>query len=167
VDQTWTRRRHPSATFLQATTLLFGLAVLTVLVLEPHVEGRNTEATLAEIYLHDPFLLFVYVGAIPLFLALFQAFKLIGYIGSGDRAFSASSLRAARLVRIDVSVTIGFVVVGVIILLMVGDERPVALFLGLVPTIALLTIAAAAALVERLIQRGLALQTGHEGRPDY
>lgn len=159
------RLRHsgrPSTAFLRAVTVLVGLVVLAGLVFEPHVEGRNLHATPAEIYLHDPFLLFVYVGSIPFFIALFQAFKLLGYVGSGESAFSAHSLRASRRIRDGARVTIGFVVVGVVILMFVGEERPVALFLGLLPTLALLTVASSAALFERLLQRAVDLQAEND-----
>ena len=153
---------RPSMMFLRAVTVLVGLVVLAGLVFEPHVEGRNMDATPAEIYLHDPFLLFVYVGSIPFFMALFQAFRLLGYVGSGESAFSVHSLRASRLIRDGARVTIGFVVVGVVILMFVGEERPVALFLGLIPTLALLTIASSAALFERLLQRAVDLQAEND-----
>jgi hypothetical protein len=153
---------RPSTTFLQAVTVLVGLGVLALLLFEPHVEGRNASATLVEIYFHDPFLLFVYAGSIPFFIALFHAFKLLGYVGSDDGAFSARSVTAARRIRDCARATIGFVVVGVIILMFVGDERTVALFLGLLPTLALLTLAASAALFERLLQRAVDLQSDND-----
>jgi Protein of unknown function (DUF2975) len=156
------RMGRPSTTFLQAVTVLLGLSVLALLLFEPHVEGRNTTATSVETYFHDPFLLFVYAGSIPFFIALFQAIKLLGYVGSDEGAFSARSVRAAQHIRDCARVTIGFVVVGVIILMFVGDERTVALFLGLVPTLALLTLAASAALFERLLQRAVDLQSDND-----
>ncbi|MEZ5409826.1 MAG: DUF2975 domain-containing protein [Acidimicrobiales bacterium] len=140
--------------------MLVGLVVLAVLVLEPQVEGRNVDATLVEIYLHDPFLLFVYTGSIPFFLALFEAFKLLGYVETS--AFSARSVRSARLIRDCARVTIGFVVVGATFLLITGEDRPVALFLGLVPTVALLTVASSAAVFERLLERAVDLQSDND-----
>jgi hypothetical protein len=151
-----------STNFLQAVTVLVGLGVLALLLFEPHVEGRNATATSGEIYFHDPFLLFVYVGSIPFFIALFQAFKLLGYVGSDEGAFSARSVTAARRIRDCARITIGFVAVGVVILLITGDERTVALFLGLVPTLALLTLAASATLFERLLQRAVDLQSDND-----
>ncbi len=153
---------RPSTVLLRAVTVLVGVVVLAGLLFEPHVEGRNTNATLVEIYFHDPFLWFVYVGSIPFFMALFQGFKLLGFIGTGESAFSVHSLRASRLIRDCARVTIGFVVVGVVILLFVGDEPPVALFLGLVPTVVLLTIASSASLFERLLQRAVELQSEND-----
>lgn len=142
--------------------MLIGCVVLAVLLFEPHVEGRNANATLVDIYFRDPFLVFVYIGSIPFFVALFRTFKLLGYIVSGDSGFSTHSLRAAQRIRSWARVTLAFVVVGVSILIVTGDERPVALFVGLVPTIALLTIVSSAALFERLLQRGLQLQTDND-----
>lgn len=155
-------RRIPSTAFLRVVIVLVGIVVFAVLVFEPHVEGRNADATLGEIYLHDPFLLFVYLGSIPFFVALFHAFKLVGFVGSGASAFSSQSLKASRRIRDAARVTIGFVVTGVVILLLIGEDRPVALFLGLVPTLALLTIASSAALFERLLQRAADLQSDHD-----
>jgi hypothetical protein len=151
-----------STAFLQAVTVLVGLGVLFLLLLEPQVEGKNADATFTEIYLRDPFVLFVYVGSIPFFIALFQAFKLLGYVGSDQGAFSARSVRAARLIRECARVTIGFVAVGVVVLMFVGDERTLALFLGLLPTFGLLTLCASAALLERLLQRAVDLQTDND-----
>jgi hypothetical protein len=153
------RPSRPSTAFLQAVTVVVGVMVLTALVFEPHLEGRNTNATLVDIYFRDPFLLFVYVGSIPFFVTLCHTFRLLGHVGSGDRRLSWHSLRAAQLIRSWVRVTLGFVAVGVAILMITGDERPVALFLGLVPTMPLLTIAWSAASFERLLQRRIDLQT--------
>jgi hypothetical protein len=45
---------------------------------EPHVEGVNAHATLFEKYF-NPFVVYAYVASIPFFVALYQAFKVLGY----------------------------------------------------------------------------------------
>ncbi len=49
--------------------VFLGIGALGFLLWEPHLEGRNAHATTFEIYFHDPFLAYVYVGSIPFFVA--------------------------------------------------------------------------------------------------
>ena len=44
------------AEFLQFLIVLVAVATLALLLWEPHLEGRNANATLFEIYFHDPIL---------------------------------------------------------------------------------------------------------------
>ena len=73
--------------FLQAAIGIIAMGALALLLWEPHVEGRNAHASLFEIYFKDPFLAFAYVASIPFFAGLYQAFKVLGYIGQ-EKAFS-------------------------------------------------------------------------------
>src|ERR1044072_5143802 len=80
--------------FLQAVIVLIGIGSLALMLWEPHIEGRNAHATLFEIYFKDPFLAYAYLASTPFFVALYQAFKLLGYIKqnkafAGDRESSA------------------------------------------------------------------------------
>ena len=84
--------------FLQVVVVLIGIAALVWMLWEPHLEGRNAHATVFEIYFKDPFLAYAYFGSIAFFVALFQAFKLLGYVGS-NRAFSPDSVRALRTIK--------------------------------------------------------------------
>ncbi len=52
------------AWFLQVVIVLLGLGALGFLLGEPHLEGRNAHATVFEIYFHDPFLAYAYLGAV-------------------------------------------------------------------------------------------------------
>ena len=65
--------------FLQVIVVALGIGAVALLLWEPHIEGRNAHATNFEIYFKDPFLVLVYIGSIPFFAALYQAFKLLGY----------------------------------------------------------------------------------------
>ena len=84
------RRRGPTI-FLQAVIALIGIGALALMLWEPHIEGRNAHATLLEIYFKDPFLAYAYLSSIPFFVALYQAIKVLGYIGENN-AFSQPTL---------------------------------------------------------------------------
>src|SRR5207237_10769636 len=99
--------------FLQAVIVLIGIGALALMLWEPHVEGRNAHATLFEIYFKDPFLAYAYLASIPFFVALYQAFKVLGYIGE-NKAFSQATVKALRTIKFCALAIIGFVAVGVL-----------------------------------------------------
>lgn len=144
--------RRRSAKVLQVVTVVAGVGVLTVLLWEPHIEGRNAHSTLREIYLRDPFLAYVYAGSIPFFVATHQAFRLLGWVGSRETEPSERAARAARLIRTCAGVTIGFIAVGVVILMFVGEERPPAVLLGILTALPVLLVGASAGASERALR---------------
>lgn len=103
--------KRSSGIALQTAIVLFGTAVLVFLLGEPHLEGRNARATLFEIYFNDAFLAIAYAASIPFFVALYQAFRLIGDAGR-DGAFSRRSVSALRIIRYCALFVIGFVLAG-------------------------------------------------------
>src|SRR5215216_4651835 len=88
-----------SILFLKAVLVLIGIGALALMLWEPHIEGRNAHATLFEIYFNDPFLAYAYIGSIPFFVALYQAFKVLGYAGQ-NQLFSQESVMALRTIKI-------------------------------------------------------------------
>src|SRR5262249_55980907 len=69
-----------STLFLQVVIVLIGIGALALMLWEPTIEGRNAHATLFEIYFKDPFLAYAYVASIAFFAALYQAFRVLGYV---------------------------------------------------------------------------------------
>jgi hypothetical protein len=137
--------------FLQSVVVLVGIAALAFLLWEPRVEGVNANATNFEVYA-DPFIVFVYAGSVPFFIALYQAFRVLGYAAQG-KAFSPEVMSALRTMKRCGAVMVGFVVVGEIFILSSGtDDRPPALFMGMLVTIGSLTIVAMATTLERIAQ---------------
>lgn len=69
-----------SVIFLQLVIVLIGLSVLAFLLIEPHFEGRNANATAFQIYFNDPFLVYAYIASLPFFTILFQTNRLLNSI---------------------------------------------------------------------------------------
>src|SRR5437762_10837601 len=90
--------KRSSTIFLQVVIVLIGIGALALMLWEPHLEGRNAHATLFKIYFKDPFLAYAYIASIAFFVALFQAFTLLGYIGQ-NKVFSLNSVRALRTIK--------------------------------------------------------------------
>src|SRR5688572_26068131 len=100
-----------SILFLKAVLVLIGIGALALMLWEPHIEGRNAHATLFEIYFKDPFLAYAYIASIPLFVGLYQAFKVLGYVGH-NQVFSPVAVRALRTMKFCAMAIIGSVAVG-------------------------------------------------------
>ena len=101
--------KRSSTIFLQVVIVLIGIGALALMLWEPHIEGRNAHATLFEIYFKDPFLAYAYIASIPFFVALYQAFKLLGYVGQ-NKVFSPRSVKALRTIKYCAIALIGFIV---------------------------------------------------------
>ena len=156
--------KSSAALFLQAAMVLTGLGALAFLLWEPHLEGRNAQATTFEIYFKDPFLAYVYVGSTPFFVALYRAFGLFGH-ARRNRAFSQVTVDALRTITHCAMAIIGFVAVGVVIIIVFGDkeDRPAGLFMSLLVTVAAGVVAAVAARFARKLENALRQSEGQRG----
>src|ERR1700746_1239013 len=94
--------------FLRAVVVLVAVGAAALMLWEPRIEGRNAHATNFEIYFKDPFLAYAYIASIPFFVALYQAFKLLGYIGRNE-VFSLRSVKALRTIKKCGVMIVGFV----------------------------------------------------------
>jgi hypothetical protein len=147
--------------FLQAVVVLVGIGALALMLWEPHLEGRNAHATAFEIYFKDPFLAYAYTASIAFFVALFQAFRLLGYAGQ-NRVFSLDSVRALRTIRhcaIGLAVMIGAAVAYLFIAVRGKDDIAGGVAIGVAMTFASVVIATAAALFERLLQNAVDMKS--------
>jgi hypothetical protein len=102
-------KRSP-AILLQFVIVLIGIGALTLMLWEPHLEGRNVHASLFQIYFNDPFLACAYMASIPFFVALYQAFMLLGHIGR-NKVFSLDSVRALRTIKYCALLLVAFLLV--------------------------------------------------------
>src|SRR5688572_4954234 len=97
-----------STLFLQVVIVLVGIGTVALLLWEPHLEGRNVHATLFEIYFKDPFLAYAYTASIAFFVALYQAFKVLGYVRQ-KKTFSQASVKAVRTIKYCAIVLVAFI----------------------------------------------------------
>ena len=154
--------KQSSTIFLQTVIVLIAVGGLAVMLWEPHIEGRNVHATLFEIYFQDPFLAYAYIASIPFFVALYQAFKVLAYVRQ-NKTFSLATVKALRTIKYCAIAIIGFVAVGVI-LIMFGDkdDRPAGVFMRILITFVSIVIAAAAAVFERVLQNAVDIKSEND-----
>jgi hypothetical protein len=145
--------KRPLARLLQYAIVLVGVVALAFLLAEPLFEGRNAHATLNQVYLGDPFLAFAYVGSIPFFVALVQAFRVLGF-AAAQGVFPPTLATSLRNIRYCALAIIGFVAVGeAVIMSNASDDRAGGVFMGLLITVASLAVAAASLFLERRTAR--------------
>ena len=153
-----------STIFLQVVIVLTGIGALALMLWEPHLEGRNVNATLFEIYFKDPFLAYAYIASIPFFVALYQAFKLLGYAGK-NKVFSQATVKALRTIKYCALVTAGSIVAADAYLFIANrgkDDIAGAVSMGIVATFASIVIAAAAAVFERILQNAVDIKSEND-----
>lgn len=145
--------KKSSAVFFQAITVLIGIGALAFMLLEPHLEGRNAHATLYQIYFNDLFLACAYTASIPFFVALYQTFRLFGYLG--HKIFLPQCLKALRTIRYCMITLLCFLVVAEAYLFIVrpGDDIAGGVFIGLLMIFAFSISATAAIMFERTLRR--------------
>ncbi len=148
--------KKSSTIFLQAVIILIGIGTLALMLWEPQIEGRNANATLFQIYFNDPFLAYAYTASITFFVALYQAFKLLGYIGQNN-VFSVNSVRALRTIKYSATLLVSFIVVPVAYLFIVrpGDDIAGGVAMGLFLMFVSAVIGTTAAVFEKLLQSAL------------
>jgi len=154
--------KRSSTIFLQIVIVLIGIGALAFLLWEPHVEGRNAHATLFEMYFKDPFLAYMYIASIPFFVALYQAFKVLGYVRQ-NKTFSPATVKALRTIKYCALAIIGFVAVGVIFMISGDkDDRPAGVFMRILITFPSIVIAAAAGMFEHILQNAVEMKSEND-----
>ncbi|NUM25681.1 MAG: DUF2975 domain-containing protein [Candidatus Buchananbacteria bacterium] len=155
-----------SITFLQIVIVVLGIGALALLLWEPRVEGVNANATtLREIYFDDPFLAYVYIGSIAFFVALYQAFKLLGYIGRSE-VFSHQAVKALRTIKYCALTIIAFLVGAEIYINIVQRrvEEDIAggVMVGLFLIFVSMVVATAAAVFEKTLRTAVEIKTEND-----
>ena len=153
--------KKSSTIFLQVVIVLIGIGALAFMLWEPHVEGRNAHATLFEMYFNS-FLAYAYIASIPFFVALYQAFKVLGYVGQ-NKIFSQAAVKALRTIKYCALAIIGFVAVSVIFMIAGDrDDRPAGVFMRILVTFPSIVVATAAAMFERILQNAVDIKSEND-----
>jgi Protein of unknown function (DUF2975) len=152
------------AIFLQIVIVALGIGTLALLLWEPWIEGVNAHATtLYQIYFDDPFLAFIYLGSIPFFIALYQAIKVLGYVGQG-KVFSQAAVNALRTIKYCALAIIGFVVIEEIFIMLNhgSDDAAGGVFMGVLIIFGSIVVATAAAIFERTLQNAVDIKSEND-----
>lgn len=160
-----TKLKRSSTIFLQVVIVLIGFGALALLLWEPHLEGRNAHATLFQVYFNDPFLVYVYTGSIAFFVALYQAFKLLGYVAR-DEVFSQRSVKALRTIKYCALTLVAFLLGAEAYFSIVqrgkGEDIAGGVMMGLFLIFISVVIATAAAVFEKTLQSAVEMKSEND-----
>ena len=159
--------KKSSTIFLRVVIVFIGIVALAVMIRFPLTEGRAVNLDLLSIYT-DPFIVYGYLASIPFFVALYQAFKLLGYIGQ-NKVFSLNSVKALRTIKYcAIALSILIVMAAIYIRLSfsvksVTDDDPAGFIaVALVATFISVVIATAAAVFEKLLQSAVDIKSEND-----
>ena len=152
-----------STIFLQAIIVLIGIVALAILIRVPLTEGRSENLDLLSIYA-DPFILYGYAASIAFFVALYKAFKLLGYIGQ-NKVFSTNSVGTLKNIKYcAIVLCILIVTAGLYIKISYDKEDDPAGFLAIcfVTTFVSIVVATAAAIFKKILQNAIDMKSEND-----
>ena len=154
--------KKSSIIFLKTVIVLIGIVAIAVMIRFPLTEGRSVNLDLFSIY-SDPFIMYGYIASIPFFVALYQAFKLLGYIGQ-NKVFSLSSVKALRTIKYCAIIqSVLIVMAALYVRISVKDDDPAGFIaMGIVLTFISIVVAAAAAVFQRTLQNAVDIKSENE-----
>ncbi|MGC4234713.1 MAG: DUF2975 domain-containing protein [Niabella sp.] len=155
--------KRTSIVFLQAVIVLIGIVALALLIWFPLTEGRATNLNLINIYL-DPFILYGYTASIAFFVALYKAFKLLGYIGQ-NKVFSVGAVKTLKSIKhCAIILSILILIAGLYIRIFHNKEDDPAGFLAIcmVTIFISIVVATAAAIFEKLLQNAIDMKSEND-----
>ena len=155
--------KRSSTIFLQVVIVLVGIVALAVMIRFPMTEGAAVNKDLFSIYF-NPFIMCGYIASIPFFVALYQGFKLLRYIGQ-NKVFSLRSVKTLRIIKYCAIILSASIVMAALCIRIFHDKSDdPAGFIAMctVTTFISVVIASAAAVFERLLQSALDIKSEND-----
>jgi len=155
--------KKTSTRFLQAVVVLIGFVALLILIRFPLMEGRAANLDLFSVYF-DPFILYGYAASTAFFVALYKAFKLLGYIGQ-NKAFSLDSVGALASIKYCAIILVVLIIAaGIYVVVSHPEDEDPAGFLAMciAATFVSIVVSAAAAIFEKILQNALDMKSEND-----
>ncbi|MBA2937626.1 DUF2975 domain-containing protein [Paenibacillus sp. CGMCC 1.16610] len=156
--------KRGSTLFLKVVLFLIGIPVLALCIyLVPKIANYAVELYPDHGYLDSLVMMDLYATAIPFYLALYQAFKLLGYIDKST-AFSELSVRALKIIKYCAMTFSGLYVIGLPLFYLIAekDDAPGIIVIGLVLIGASIVIAVFAAVLQKLLKEAIDIKSEND-----
>jgi hypothetical protein len=151
-----------STVFLKLAVILIALPVLALCVIGLYWLFKNPVNPNYARILYPP-IAGIYVSAIPFFIALYQAIKLLSYIDKNN-AFSQISVESLKNIK-QCAMTISGIYIAImpfVYLVAEKDDAPGLIIMGMVPIFASMVIAVFAAVLQRLLQDAIDIKSEND-----
>jgi hypothetical protein len=148
--------------FLKIVILLMGVPILAACIFLLPVIIKEAPKTYP-MWVYLPIVIVMYVNAIPYYVALYQAFRLLSFIDK-NKAFSDLSVGALRTIKV-CAMMISILFLAVLPLFFIWgdrDDAPGLVVLGMLFTFAPLVIAVFAAVLQKLLKHAIDIQSEND-----
>lgn len=150
--------------FLKAAVILIGIPVLALCIfLVPEIASFAVDLYPEMTYLKYLVFIDLYASAIPFYIALYQAFRLLCYIDM-NKAFSELSVKALKNIK-NCAIAISIVYVAgmpLFYLLAERDDAPGIILIGLIVIFASIVIAVFAAVLQMLLKEAIDIKSEND-----
>ncbi|WP_241657127.1 DUF2975 domain-containing protein [Halobacillus salinus] len=148
--------------FLKVTVYVLGAAILILSVFWlPWMSGEAAEIEPSLAYLRYPVLVGIYITAVPFFLALYEALRLLKYIDH-QQAFSEAAVHSLRLIKYCALAICSLYAVGSIFLITQSALHPGIALVGLVIIFACIVIAMFGGVLQQLLKSAIEIKIENE-----
>ena len=149
---------------LKIAVIMLGIpvAALSVLLL-PRIARDAAQSSIRMAYVIYGILILMYISVVPFFAALYQGFRLLGYIDS-NKAFSELSLKSIQKIR-SCAAAISIIYLFAMPLFYIVaeiDDAPGVILVGMIFVFAPLTVAVFAAILKKLLKNAIDLKNDNE-----
>ncbi len=149
---------------LKIAVVMLGIpvAALSVLLL-PWIAKDASESSIRMAYVIYGILILMYISVVPFFAALYQGFRLLGYIDS-NKAFSELSLKSIQKIR-SCAAAISIIYLFAMPLFYIVaeiDDAPGVILVGMIFVFAPLSVAVFAAILKKLLKNAIDLKNDNE-----
>lgn len=149
---------------LKIAVVMLGIPVAALcLLLLPFIARDAAQSSMRMAYVIYGILILMYISVIPFFAALYQGFRLLGYIDS-NKAFSELSLRSIQIIR-SCAAAISIIYLFAMPLFYIVaeiDDAPGVILVGMIFVFAPLTVAVFAAILKKLLKNAIDLKNDNE-----
>jgi len=155
--------KQSSTIFLQVVIVLIGIVALAGMIRLPLTEGRAANLDLFRIYA-DPFIIYGYLASIAFFVALYQTFKLLGYIGQ-NKVFSLKSVKALRNIKYCATILSILIVMATVYIRIFhaeGDDPAGFIAVSIVTAFISIVVATAAAVFEKTLRSAVDIKSEND-----
>ncbi|MBC1934971.1 DUF2975 domain-containing protein [Listeria grandensis] len=156
--------KRGSTLFLKLVVLLIGIVMLALCIVGlPWIAIHTNEETPAFNRALYPILISMFISAVPFFIALYQAWKVLAYIDKGQ-AFSMLSVTALKRIKYCAAIISGLYLLTspLFYYLAQKDDAPGILLIALIIMFASIIIATFAALLQRLLQEAIDIKSEND-----
>ncbi|GIO99605.1 membrane protein [Paenibacillus lautus] len=156
--------KRGSTLFLRIAVILIGIPILALCIfVVPGIANFTAELYPDHTYLKYLVLIDLYAAAIPFYFALYQAYKLLGYIDK-NKAFSELSVRVLKNIKYCATIISSLFVVGMPLFYLIAekDDAPGIILIGMALIFASMVIAVFAAVLQKLLQEAIDIKSEND-----